>query len=67
MPKIEVNDKFFFKCLGREYTSDELEEIFPKAKAELGWEATRDLNEMCKDAWNWQSKNPKGYGGSQTE
>lgn len=35
MPKIEVNDKFFFKCLGREYTSDELEEIFPKAKAEL--------------------------------
>ena len=28
----------------------------------LGWRATRDLNEMCKDAWKWQSDNPEGYG-----
>ena len=33
-----------------------------KAKKELGWEAKRGVKEMCKDAWNWQSKNPDGYG-----
>ncbi len=32
-----------------------------KAKAELGWEATRDISEMCEDAWRWQSNNPDGY------
>jgi UDP-glucose 4-epimerase len=31
------------------------------AKEVLGWEATRDLETMCRDAWNWQSKNPNGY------
>ena len=31
------------------------------AKKVLNWEAKRDLNQMCKDAWNWQSKNPNGY------
>ena len=33
-----------------------------KAKKELGWEAKRGVEEMCRDAWNWQSKNPDGYG-----
>ena len=33
-----------------------------KAKEEMGWEATRDLNEMCEDSWRWQSQNPDGYG-----
>lgn len=33
-----------------------------KAKAELGWEAVRDLEEMCEDSWRWQSNNPDGYG-----
>ena len=33
-----------------------------KAKAELGWEAKRGLDEMCEDAWRWQSNNPNGYG-----
>ena len=33
-----------------------------KAKAELGWEATRGLDEMCEDSWRWQSNNPDGYG-----
>ena len=28
----------------------------------LGWRATRDINEMCRDAWKWQSNNPEGYG-----
>ncbi len=31
------------------------------AKEILGWEAKRDLNQMCKDSWRWQSKNPNGY------
>ena len=32
-----------------------------KAKEELGWEAERGLEEMCEDAWRWQSQNPNGY------
>ena len=31
------------------------------AREELGWQATKDLNDMVSDAWNWQSKNPNGY------
>jgi UDP-glucose 4-epimerase len=31
------------------------------ANKELGWVATKDLKTMCKDSWNWQSKNPNGY------
>jgi UDP-glucose 4-epimerase len=27
----------------------------------LGWEAKRDLDQMCADAWRWQSTNPNGY------
>ena len=32
-----------------------------KAKAELGWEAQYGIEEMCRDSWNWQKKNPNGY------
>ncbi|MDP4118347.1 MAG: UDP-glucose 4-epimerase GalE [Bacillota bacterium] len=32
-----------------------------KAKRELGWEAERGLDAMCRDSWNWQSGNPNGY------
>ena len=32
-----------------------------KAEKELNWKAARDLETMCRDAWNWQSKNPEGY------
>lgn len=31
------------------------------AKRELNWTASRDINVMCKDTWNWQQKNPKGF------
>lgn len=31
------------------------------AKAELGWEAVRDLDQMCEDSWRWQKNNPEGY------
>lgn len=27
----------------------------------IGWRASRDLESMCRDAWNFQSKNPHGY------
>ncbi len=32
-----------------------------KAKDVLGWEAKRDLKDMCRDSWNWQKNNPNGY------
>lgn len=28
---------------------------------ELGWTAARDIDEMCRDAWNWQRRNPERY------
>ncbi|NLK39287.1 MAG: UDP-glucose 4-epimerase GalE [Clostridiales bacterium] len=31
-----------------------------KAARLLGWKAERDLDCMCRDLFNWQSKNPKG-------
>lgn len=31
------------------------------AAAELGWRATRTLDEMTADTWRWQSANPNGY------
>lgn len=31
------------------------------AEKELGWKATRDIDDMCRDSWKWQSENPKGY------
>lgn len=33
-----------------------------KAEKLLGWRACRTLAEMCRDSWNWQQKNPNGYG-----
>lgn len=32
-----------------------------KAKEILGWVAEKDLEDMCKDSWNWQSNNINGY------
>lgn len=32
-----------------------------KARRVLGWQAQRSLADMCRDAWNWQVKNPRGY------
>ncbi len=31
------------------------------AKEIFGWEATKTLEDMCKDSWHWQSSNPVGY------
>lgn len=63
--------KAFSKAVGRELPY----EIKPRregdiamcyanpAKAEkvLGWKAEKTLEDMCNDAWRWQSQNPDGY------
>ncbi len=28
----------------------------------LGWKAEKNLEDMCRDSWNWQKNNPDGYG-----
>ena len=33
-----------------------------KSEKLLGWKAEKNLADMCRDSWNWQSKNPQGYG-----
>lgn len=42
---------------------DEVYANAQKAKDLLGWEAKKDVNDMCRDSWNWQSNNPNGYNG----
>jgi len=32
-----------------------------RAEKELGWKAALGLDEICRDAWNWQQKYPQGY------
>ena len=32
-----------------------------KAKELLGWQAEKTLDDMCRDSWRWQSRNPNGY------
>jgi len=32
-----------------------------KAHKELGWKAEKNLEDMCRDSWNWQRNNPNGY------
>lgn len=31
------------------------------AREEMGWEAKKNLDDMCSDLWSWQTKNPNGY------
>lgn len=33
-----------------------------KANRELGWKAQYDIDDMCSSLWNWQTKNPDGFG-----
>ncbi|MHC2998705.1 UDP-glucose 4-epimerase GalE [Microbacterium sp. HJ5] len=35
-----------------------------KAGEKLGWRTTLTIEEACRDYWNWQSNNPKGYAGA---
>ena len=32
-----------------------------KAEKVLNWRAEFDLQDMCRDSWNWQKNNPNGY------
>lgn len=32
-----------------------------KANKVLGWNAQYDIEQMCRDSWNWQKNNPEGY------
>ena len=32
-----------------------------KAYNVLGWKAEKNLEDMCRDSWRWQSSNPNGY------
>lgn len=31
------------------------------AKQKLAWQTQRDLADICRDTWRWQSQNPQGY------
>ncbi len=33
---------------------------------EMGWRASRSLDDICRDTWAWQSANPQGYAPSST-
>ncbi len=32
-----------------------------KAATLLGWQTEKNLEDMCRDSWNWQKNNPSGY------
>ena len=32
-----------------------------KAEKLLGWKAQKNLEDMCRDSWRWQTMNPNGY------
>ncbi len=32
-----------------------------RAGKDLGWEAGKNLTDMCADTWRWQTRNPRGY------
>ena len=32
-----------------------------RSEKTLGWKAEKSLQDMVRDSWNWQSKNPMGY------
>jgi len=56
------NQKIPYEIVPRR--AGDLPEFFAQtdfAQKTLGWRATKTLDEMCKDTWNWASKNPRGY------
>ena len=58
----ENNCKIPFKFVKRR-TGDKAKSIADNRLilSTLGWINKRDLNDMCKDGWNWKKKNPNGY------
>jgi len=54
--------KIDYKIVGRR--SGDIAECYAnpnRANEELNWRAKRNIDEMCADAWRWQSKNLNGY------
>ena len=57
------NLKINYKIMPRR--SGDIDECYAdctKANVELGWKAQYTVVDACRDSWNWQSKNPNGYG-----
>ena len=57
------NIKVNYKIMPRR--SGDIDECYAdcsKANRELNWKAQYTVKDACKDSWNWQSKNPNGYG-----
>ena len=57
------NLKINYKIMPRR--SGDIDECYAncdKANVELNWKAQYTVLDACKDSWNWQSKNPNGYG-----
>ena len=57
MSMMTIDDQEIF--FDDEFNFDEIDTIESPDKAIkiLGWKNTRNLEEMCKDGWNWQQKN----------
>jgi UDP-glucose 4-epimerase len=59
---LEIPVKFFPRRAG------DLAEVYAdvrKARSLLNWQAEKNIQDMCRDSWRWQSQNPKGYTGVQ--
>ncbi|KAJ4774792.1 UDP-glucose 4-epimerase [Rhynchospora pubera] len=48
-------------CPRRPGDATEVYASIDKARKELDWSAKYGIEEMCRDQWNWASKNPYGY------
>ena len=53
-----MNDPYVTLGVAKTASDEEIK----KAYRELGWKAQDDIRDMCRDSWNWQRKNPDGYG-----
>lgn len=56
------NKKVSYKIVGRR--SGDIASCYAdpsKAEKELQWTAHKNIDEMCVDAWRWQTNNPDGY------
>lgn len=57
------NLKISYKIMPRR--SGDIDECYAdctKANIELNWKTQYTVLDACRDSWNWQSKNPNGYG-----
>lgn len=57
------NLKINYKIMPRR--SGDIDECYAdctKANNELNWKTQYNVIDACRDSWNWQSKNPNGYG-----